>query len=115
LLVHIGDPSSNQVTTLESHMIHMIQELFGQTLRSWEASNGVTKHSASKSPPPTHKVGKKEPENRSAPSGRITSLKILPVKTSSDIVFNIAPIVCIKFPHFAIHKQSPPAPPPQAS
>jgi hypothetical protein len=33
LLVHIGDPSSNQVTTLESHMIHMIQELFGQTLR----------------------------------------------------------------------------------
>src|ERR1700731_1614833 len=33
LLVHIGDPSSNQVTTLESQMIHMIQELFGQTLR----------------------------------------------------------------------------------
>jgi hypothetical protein len=33
LLVHIGDPSSNQATTLESHMIHMIQELFGQTLR----------------------------------------------------------------------------------
>jgi hypothetical protein len=32
LLVHIGDPSSNQVTTLESQMIHMIQELFGQTL-----------------------------------------------------------------------------------
>src|ERR1700680_3036338 len=32
LLVHIGDPSSNQATTLESHMIHMIQELFGQTL-----------------------------------------------------------------------------------
>jgi hypothetical protein len=29
LLVHIGDPSSNQVTTLESQMIHMIQELFG--------------------------------------------------------------------------------------
>jgi hypothetical protein len=33
LLVHIGDPSSNQATTLESQMIHMIQELFGQTLR----------------------------------------------------------------------------------
>jgi hypothetical protein len=33
LLVHIGDLSSNQATTLESHMIHMIQELFGQTLR----------------------------------------------------------------------------------
>jgi hypothetical protein len=31
LLVHIGDPSSNQATTLESQMIHMIQELFGQT------------------------------------------------------------------------------------
>src|SRR5258708_29925797 len=35
LLVHIGDPSSNQATTLESQMIHMIQELFGQTLRYW--------------------------------------------------------------------------------
>jgi hypothetical protein len=33
LLVHIGDPSSNQATTLESQMIHMIQELSGQTLR----------------------------------------------------------------------------------
>jgi len=33
LLVHIGDPSSNQATTLESQMIHMIQELFGQTLK----------------------------------------------------------------------------------
>jgi hypothetical protein len=32
LLVHIGGPSSNQATTLESQMIHMIQELFGQTL-----------------------------------------------------------------------------------
>src|SRR5258707_11788926 len=32
LLVHIGVPSSNQATTLESQMIHMIQELFGQTL-----------------------------------------------------------------------------------
>jgi hypothetical protein len=32
LFVHIGDPSSNQATTLESQMIHMIQELFGQTL-----------------------------------------------------------------------------------
>src|ERR1700676_2888588 len=30
--VHIGDHSSNQATTLESQMIHMIQELFGQTL-----------------------------------------------------------------------------------
>jgi hypothetical protein len=36
LLVHIGDPSSNQATTLESQMIHMIQELFGQTLRQFE-------------------------------------------------------------------------------
>jgi hypothetical protein len=34
LLVHIGDPSSNQATTLESQVIHMIQELFGQTLSS---------------------------------------------------------------------------------
>jgi hypothetical protein len=33
LLVHIGGPSSNQATSLESQMIHMIQELFGQTLR----------------------------------------------------------------------------------
>jgi len=32
LLVHIGDPSSNQATSLESQVIHMIQELFGQTL-----------------------------------------------------------------------------------
>jgi hypothetical protein len=36
LLVHIGDPSSNQATTLESQMIHMIQELFEQTLRASE-------------------------------------------------------------------------------
>jgi hypothetical protein len=34
LLVHIGDHSSNQATTLESQMIHMIQELFGRTLRA---------------------------------------------------------------------------------
>jgi hypothetical protein len=34
LLVHIGDPSSNQATTLESQIILMIQELFGQTLRN---------------------------------------------------------------------------------
>jgi hypothetical protein len=34
LFVHIGDPSSNQATTLESQMIHMIQELFGQTVRA---------------------------------------------------------------------------------
>jgi len=32
LLVHIGDPSSNQATSLESQMIHTIQELFGQAL-----------------------------------------------------------------------------------
>jgi len=31
--VHIGDTSSNQATTLESEVIHMNQELFGQTLR----------------------------------------------------------------------------------
>jgi hypothetical protein len=35
LLVHIGGPSSNQATTLETQVIHMIQELFGQTLRRW--------------------------------------------------------------------------------
>jgi len=29
---HLGDPSSNQATTLESQLIHMIQQLFGQTL-----------------------------------------------------------------------------------
>jgi hypothetical protein len=34
LLVHIGDPSSNQATTLASQMIHTIQELSGQTLRA---------------------------------------------------------------------------------
>src|SRR5450631_3122814 len=38
LLVHIGDPSSNQATSLESQVIHMIQELFGQTLRDFEDS-----------------------------------------------------------------------------
>src|SRR5882762_8854051 len=43
LLVHIGDPSSNQATTLESQMIHMIQELFGQTLRCAIAHRGMTK------------------------------------------------------------------------
>src|ERR1700730_4163147 len=32
LRAHIGDPSSNQATTLESQVIHMIQGLFGQTL-----------------------------------------------------------------------------------
>jgi hypothetical protein len=37
LLVHIGDPSSNQATSLESQVIHMIQELFGQTLRRLRA------------------------------------------------------------------------------
>src|SRR5450631_2389285 len=43
-LVHIGDPSSNQATTLESQMIHMIQELFGQTLiiAAQGASAGVS-------------------------------------------------------------------------
>jgi hypothetical protein len=45
LLVHIGDPSSNQATTLESQVIHMIQELFGQTLsgrfRTWNQSKGI--------------------------------------------------------------------------
>src|ERR1700683_5166968 len=40
LLVHIGDPSSNQATTLESQMIHMIQELFEQTLRVALIGNG---------------------------------------------------------------------------
>jgi hypothetical protein len=40
LFVHIGDPSSNQATTLESQMIHMIQELFGQTVTiAWEIKN----------------------------------------------------------------------------
>jgi RNA-directed DNA polymerase len=34
LLVHIGDLSSNQATTLESRVIHMNQELFGQTLKA---------------------------------------------------------------------------------
>jgi len=34
LLVHIGGPSSNQATTLESQMVHLIQGLFGQTLRA---------------------------------------------------------------------------------
>jgi hypothetical protein len=40
LLVHIGDPSSNQATTLESQMIHMIQELFGRTLRARDCIAG---------------------------------------------------------------------------
>src|ERR1700751_4046763 len=30
--VHIGDPSSNQATTLESQMIHWIQLVLGRTL-----------------------------------------------------------------------------------
>jgi hypothetical protein len=41
LLVHIGDPSSNQATTLESQMIHIIQELFGQTLSGAWSGNGT--------------------------------------------------------------------------
>jgi len=40
LLVHIGDPSSNQATTLESQMIHMIQELFGQTVSDIRGAGG---------------------------------------------------------------------------
>jgi hypothetical protein len=39
LFVHIGGPSSNQATTLESQMIHMVQELFGQTLRQVSGSS----------------------------------------------------------------------------
>jgi hypothetical protein len=42
LLVHIGDPFSNQATTLESQMIHMIQELFGRTLTTSSAALGTT-------------------------------------------------------------------------
>src|SRR5712672_1102802 len=34
LLVHISGPSSDQATTLQSQVIHMIQVLFGQTLRA---------------------------------------------------------------------------------
>src|ERR1700712_4667496 len=56
LLVHIGDPSSNQATTLESHMIHMIQELFGQTLRDRKSESACSL----REPPP--------PSLRSAPS-----------------------------------------------
>src|ERR1700680_2938205 len=40
-LVHIGDPSSNQATILESQMIHMIQELFGQTLNKSSIAAGA--------------------------------------------------------------------------
>src|ERR1700731_1952954 len=39
LLVHIGDPSPNQATTLESQMIHMIQEPSGQTLTTMSLSS----------------------------------------------------------------------------
>jgi hypothetical protein len=39
LFVHIGGPSSNQATTLESQMIHMVQELFGQTLSGLACSS----------------------------------------------------------------------------
>jgi hypothetical protein len=51
LLVHIGDPSSNQATSLESQVIHMIQELFGQTLRKkgFHSSQGVTQGHTTKS------------------------------------------------------------------
>src|SRR5258707_11786475 len=42
LLVHIGDPSSNQATTLESQMIHMIQELSGRTLRTHHEPVGAS-------------------------------------------------------------------------
>jgi hypothetical protein len=33
VLVHIGNSSSNRAATLESQVIRMIQELFGQTLK----------------------------------------------------------------------------------
>src|SRR5580693_1169076 len=35
-----GDPFSNQATTLESQMIHLIQELFGQTLTAIPTISG---------------------------------------------------------------------------
>jgi hypothetical protein len=44
LFVHIGDPSSNQATTLESQMIHMIQELFGQTVRMEDPLRSPASH-----------------------------------------------------------------------
>jgi len=40
LLVHIGDPSSNQATTLASQTIHTIQELSGHTLRVCPETSG---------------------------------------------------------------------------
>jgi hypothetical protein len=49
LLVHIGDPSSNQATSLESQVIHMIQELFGQTLRNLTPATGRQDHTTSPS------------------------------------------------------------------
>jgi hypothetical protein len=42
LLVHIGDPSSNQATTLASQTIHTIQELSGQTLSEGQLTNTGT-------------------------------------------------------------------------
>src|SRR6266849_6260108 len=57
LLVHIGDPSSNQATTLESQVIHMIQELFGQTLRLvWRFTCPVQliTNSVTRTPEPNH-------------------------------------------------------------
>src|SRR5258707_14743166 len=47
LLVHIGDPSSNQATTLESQMIHMIQELSGRTLSLVQA---IARQTAARNP-----------------------------------------------------------------
>jgi len=55
LLAHIGDPFSNQATTLESQIIHMIQELFGQTLRERQSTaqgqrtNPLTRERAARS------------------------------------------------------------------
>jgi hypothetical protein len=62
LLVHIGDPSSNQATTLESQMTHTIQELFGQTLSKFPQADHLLSadtlnryvHSPNFAPSPDH-------------------------------------------------------------
>jgi hypothetical protein len=79
LLVHIGDPSSNQATTLESQVIHMIQELFGQTLRTISIASTVTNDCNAEQ--------KRSDRTRSALAGELkfTMMSPMPVsKTTSD-------------------------------
>jgi integrase len=80
LLVHIGDPSSNQATTLESQMIHMIQELFGQTLRHTFASVAVASGVG------LYLTGKILGHLRNSTTERYAHLADDPVREANDLV-----------------------------